>query len=40
MPPLAGDVEVKELKSLKILTPNKMLTRLSILLAPVKDGSN
>ena len=28
MPPLAGDEEVKKGKRLKILTPNKLLTRL------------
>ena len=27
MPPLEGDEEVKEGKRLKILTPNKLLTR-------------
>ena len=27
MPPLEGDEEVKEGKGLKILTPNKLLTR-------------
>ena len=33
MPPLKGDEEVKEGKGLKILTPNKLLTRLPVLLA-------
>ena len=34
MPPLEGDVEeVKEGKELKILTPNKLLNKLPILLA-------
>ena len=32
--------EVKEGKGLKILTPNKLLTRLSILLAKLKAGNN
>ena len=32
--------EVKELKGLKILTPNKLLTRLSVLLAQIKSGDN
>ena len=40
MPPLVGDEEVKEGKGLKILTPNKLLTRLSILLAQIKSGKN
>ena len=40
MPPLVGDEEVRESKWLKILTPNKLLTRLPILLAPIKDGNN
>ena len=36
-----GDEEgVKEGKGLKVLTPNKLLTRLPILLAQVKAGSN
>ena len=39
MPPL-GDKEVKEGKVLKILTPNKPLTRLPILLAQIKTGNN
>ena len=33
MPPLNGDEEVKEIKGLKILTPNKLLTKLAILFA-------
>ena len=33
MRPLEGDEEVKERKGLKILIPNKLLTRLPILLA-------
>ena len=37
MPPLRGDEEeLKEIKGLKILTPNKLLTRLPILLAQKK----
>ena len=31
MPTLEGDKEVKEGKGLKILTPNKLLTRISII---------
>ena len=33
IPPLEGDKRVKEGKGLKILPPNKLLTRLPILLA-------
>ena len=41
MSPLQGDEEkVKEGKGLKVLTPNKILTRLSILLAQIKAGNN
>ena len=41
MPPLEGDEEeVKEGKELKTLTPNKLLTRLPILLAQIKSGNN
>ena len=41
MPSLKGDVEeVKEEKGLKILNPNKLLTRLPILLAQIKAGNN
>ena len=37
MPPLEGDEEeVKEGKELKMLTPNKFLTRLPILLTQLK----
>ena len=36
MPPLEGDEEVKEGKGLKVLTPNKLLTRRPILLAQIK----
>ena len=32
--------EVKEGKGLKILTPNKLLTRLPIFLAQIKAGNN
>ena len=35
-----GEEEVKEEKGLKILTPNKLLTRLPILLAQIKAGNN
>ena len=38
---LEGDEEeVKEETGLKILTPNKLLTRLPILLAQIKAGNN
>ena len=38
MPPLEGDEEeVKEGKWLKILTPNKLLTRLPILYSQIKS---
>ena len=40
MPPLEGDEKVKEKKGLNILTPNKLLTRLSILLAQIKAANN
>ena len=41
LPPLEGDEqEVKEEKGLKILTPNKLLTRLPILLTQIKAGNN
>ena len=41
IPPLEGDEEeVTEGKGLKILTPNKLLTRLLILLAQTKAGNN
>ena len=39
MPPLEDYEEVKEGKGLKILTPNILLTRLSILLAQIKTGN-
>ena len=39
--PLEGDEEeVKEGKGLKNLTPNKLLTRLPILLTQIKAGNN
>ena len=41
MPLLEGhEEEVKEGNGLKILTPDKLLTRLPILLAPIKAGNN
>ena len=40
IPPLEGDEEVKERKELKILTPNKLFTRLPVLLAKIKAGNN
>ena len=41
MPPLEGDKEeVKEGKRLKILTPNKLLTRYPIFLPQIKAGNN
>ena len=41
MPPLEGDEEeVKEGKGLRILTPNKLLTQLPILLAQIKAGNS
>ena len=40
MPPLEDDEEVTERKGLKILTPNKLLTTLPILLAKIKSGNN
>ena len=40
MPPLEGNEEVKEGKGLKILTPNKLLTRIPVSLAQIKAGSN
>ena len=36
MPPLKSEEEVKEGKGLKILTPNKLLSRLPILLERIK----
>ena len=41
MPPREGaEEELKELKRLKIVTPNKLLTRVPILLAQIKTGTN
>ena len=40
LPPLEGDEQVKEGKGLKVLTPNNLLTRLSILLTQIKNGKN
>ena len=40
MPLLEGTEEVKEGKGLKILTLDKLLTRLLILLAQIKAGKN
>ena len=41
MPPLEGDEEeVKEGKGLKILSPDKLLTKLPTLLAQIKAGNN
>ena len=38
--PLEGDQEVSEGKGLKVLTPNKLITSLSVLLAQVKARNN
>ena len=41
IPPLESDEEeVREGKGLKILTPNKLLTRLTIILAQINAGNN
>ena len=41
LPPLEGDErEAIEGKVLKTLTPNKLLTRLQVLLAQIKAGNN
>ena len=40
MQPLESDEKVNEGKGLKTLTPYKLLTRLSILLAKTKAGNN
>ena len=40
IPPLEVDEKVKGGKGFKMLTPNKLLTRLSILLAETKAGNN
>ena len=39
MLPLEGDEETKEGKGLKILTSNKLLTRLPELIAKIKAGN-
>ena len=36
----SDEEEVKEGKGVNILTPNKLLTRLSILLTQIKVGNN
>ena len=40
MPSLEGDEEINKRKRIKILTPNKFLTRIPILLAQIKSGNN
>ena len=41
MPPLEGDKEkVKEGKGIKILTSNKLLTRLPVLFTQINPGNN
>ena len=40
MPPLEEDEKVTEGKGLKMSTPNKLLTRLPILLGQKKAGNN
>ena len=40
MQPLESDEKVNEGKGLKTITPYKLLTRLSILLAKTKAGKN
>ena len=40
MPPLESDYKVKERNRLKLLTPNKLSTRLPVLLAHIKTGNN
>ena len=40
MLPLEGDEEVKERKGLKTLSPEKLLTRIPILLAHIKTGNS
>ena len=40
MLPLEGDEEAKEGKGLKILTPNKILTRRPVLIAKIKAGNS
>ena len=38
--PLEGDEEVKEGKGSEVLTPNKLLSRIPILLAQIKSANN
>ena len=41
MPLIEGDEdELKERKALKLLTPNKLLNRLPVLLAQINAGNN
>ena len=40
MPHLEGDEEVRAGKRLKVLTPDKLLIKLPILLALIKAGNN
>ena len=40
LPLMLPDEEVKEGRRFKILTQTKLLTRLAILLAQIKDGNN
>ena len=40
IPPVEVDEEINERTGLKILTPNKLLTRLPILLVETKAGNN
>ena len=40
MPALESDEKVKVGKTLKFLTPNKLLSRLLVLLAQIKAGNN
>ena len=40
MPQVENDDEVKEIKGIKLLTPNKILTRFPLLLAQIKAGNN
>ena len=35
-----GEAKINEGEGLKILTPNKLLTRLPVLFIPVKAGNN
>ena len=39
MSPVEGNEKVKKVKVLQILTPNKLLTQLSVLLAKIKAGN-